>query len=717
MKRYILDFETACDLPLKEVGAAAYVQSVNFEVLCLVWRLEGARNFGAWAPLLPEHSSLDELRALALDPDVTFVSHAAFEQLVWMFYMVPVLGMPPLPPERWQDTQATAAWYSRPLSLEPLMSQLSIGMRKDMEGSALTIGLSKPMTKAEWMRSHDPSVMTAADHGRLFVPGTLDRRPSTLRRVVEYCKRDVACEEEALKVLGDLSRHERPVWLLDQEINQRGIRLDLDFIRAAQSVVQQTSGVLQQEFADLTGGLKAGQVEKVIAWCGTQGLDLANLQKGTIAALIGESEDDAGYDGGYESLAEDELPEVADPGGLRSGALPGNVLRVLQVRQMLGSASVKKLERMLACVCSDGRARYLVQYHAAHPGRWGGRLLQPQNFPRGGLVDSLGHEVPVDDVVAAIMSRDPEWCRGFYKRGLVPGEVIPIEPIEVIAFSLRYALIPDPGKAFEVGDYAGIEMRVDLAVAGQHDKCELLASGKDVYIDMADQIYGLQPGTVTKADVEKRTIGKNTVLGCGFQMGGPRFNERYCPHMPLSFAESVVKTYREDWAPRVPELWKALKDACFDCVKHGKTVTVYGCTFRRQGEYMALDLPSGWQTIWFPHPHMHTKAGWSYPSPHYWAMKNGRMIRVGIFGGYLCENICQALARGLLVEAMGRLNYREQRPIVLTVHDEIVSEVDEGRADLALFKRVMEERPAWAERIGIPIEVETPKTPLTRYKK
>jgi DNA polymerase len=665
MPRIILDFETASPVDLKLCGAAVYAEHPLTEILCLVWRREGSNAFGVWAPLVEEYADLYSLDLLAGNPGTIFVSHASFEQFIWRAILVP-LGLPELPPERWEDTQATAGWRSLPLQLEKLCKVLDLDVQKDMAGRRLTLGLSKPDKKT----------------------GMLDRSRPSLERVIEYCKADVAGEEATLHHIGDLSPAERKVWLLDQEINQRGVRLDMEFVRLAQLVVDRATIPLTEEFRDLTGGINPGQRGKIIEWCAGQGTELENLQKPYLAELLGTREEDDAY----ESLAGDgDDGPVSAPGV----SLPMHVRRVLAIRQMLGSTSIKKLVRMRACVCADGRARGLLQYHAAHSGRWGGRLLQPQNFPRGTGLDP-------EIAVASILQGDPALVESSCGAAA----------IEVVGHSLRHALIPAEGYVFEVGDFAGIEMRVVLALAGQHDRCALLASGVDVYIDMANAIYNRTD--ITKANIAERTIGKNTVLGCGFQMGAPKFHGRYCKDQPFEFAEKVVDAYRETWAPKVPALWNAFKVAVTECVRYGKTVEVYGCTFRRSGDFMAIDLPSGWQTLWYYRPQMHVRDEYG-PSPCYWAMKAGQWTRIYLYGGIICENIVQALARGILVEAMGRLNYREKRPVVLSVHDEAICEVPEGMADKAFFKAIMEETPAWVTKMGVPIEVEAWIGP--RYRK
>jgi DNA polymerase len=658
--RYIIDTETGNPIKnlLKEAGAAVYLDHPLTDIICLVWKQEGEGHpHDVWSPWLPETAEgLARLRELAEDQTAIFVSHAMFEQYMWRFILEP-MGLPPMPPHRWEDTQAAAAWRSCPLALEKLCKALHLPIEKDMEGSRFTIALSRPNKKT----------------------GMLDRSQASIERAIAYCKTDVDGEEATLGYLGDLSPAERKVWLLDQDINHRGVKLDLDFVHAAQQVVDRATVPLLEELHELTGGINPAQTDKLKQWCAGQGVELENLQKGYLAELLGTEEND---DGEYESLADLDGGAVAVP----AANLPTDVRRVLEIRGMLGSASIKKLGRMLRCVGADGRARGLLQYHAAHPGRWSGRLLQPQNFPRGVGFDA-------DKAVAAILTGDP---------GIVE-HTIGLPAIEAIGHSLRHALVPAEGHVFEVGDYAGIEMCVDLALAGQYDKCDLLATGADVYLDMANQIYNRND--LTKADIPERTIGKNTVLGCGFQMGAAKFHERYCSQQPFWFAEQVVETYRTQWAPKVVELWAALKEAVGVCVRWGRTIEVYGCRFRMAGDFMAIDLPSGWQTLWFYGPHMREREDWG-ECPAYWAMKNGRWTRVSLYGGLLCENIVQALARGILCEAMGRLNYREKQPIVLSVHDEAIAEVPEDRADIARFQSVMEERSPWIERLKIPIAVE-----------
>jgi DNA polymerase bacteriophage-type len=515
-----------------------------------------------------------------------------------------------------------------------------------------------------------------------------ERTPEVMQRISDYCAKDVEIEtrlRHKLGLLSEQSPHERGVWTLDQKINQRGVRIDLDFVRQAQAVVDRATVPLLAEFRDLTGGVNPTQRDKVMAWCAGQGVQLDSLRKEYLTELLGAEEEDTDVTAGYESLSGDDEQD-GDGVPKAAGSLPPGLRRVLGIRQMLGSASIKKLARMRACVGPDGRARGLLQYHAAGTGRWGGRLFQPQNFPRGALKCSP------DDAVDAIMSGDPEYVE----------MMLGLPAIEAVSSSLRHALIPDPGKVFCVGDFAGIEMRVVLALAGQHDKCDLLATGKDVYLDMANDIYNRRD--LTKADIAERTIGKNTVLGCGFGMGPSKFHDRYCPKQPVEFAEQVVMSYRKQWAPKVPPLWYGLEAAALRGVTLGYG-EAYGVAYRKVDGWLVAELPSGWQRIWYPEPRPFHDVAFDKNAWFYSAYKGGKLSHAKAYGGLLTENTVQGLARGLLVASMMRLE-RNNYPIVLTVHDEAVCEVDEAKADVHEFEQLMAEPTQWAREIGIPIAVE-----------
>lgn len=292
--------------------------------------------------------------------------------------------------------------------------------------------------------------------------------------------------------------------------------------------------------------------------------------------------------------------------------------------------------------------------------------------------------------------------------------------IESVVTGLRHALIADKSRVFISGDFAQIEARIVLALAGQHDKVKLFQTGTP-YIDMATQIYGRPISK--KNDVTEYTIGKNTVLGCGFQMGDKRFHERYCPQQPMEFATRVIRVYRNDWAPMVPSLWYALEGAANDTVWTKQPHEAYGVRYALEDGWLTARLPSGRKLYyWNPQPVRRTmpwkdrltgeavvKAGFTYQ-----AVKQGRWKTVQAFGGLLTENVVQGLARDLLVIAMFKLE-ANGFPLVLTVHDEAVGEPLLVNADELAFRQIMEDTPEWAKAIGIPVAAET--WAAERYRK
>lgn len=650
------DFETRSMCDLKKAGAYRYAEDPTTEVLCLSIA-EGDGAITTWFP----GDSVEHLRELAGDPNVLWVAHnAQFEKQIWRQIMVPMFGLPDIPNGRWHCTQARAANLALPQQLEKLVKVplLEIDGEKDMAGSRLTVGLSRAPKKGK----------TAG-----YLP---EITPFTLLRVGQYCEADVREQRAVHKRLGWLRPDERQVYLYDQRINERGVRLDMPLVRSMQQVVDKASGPLMEEFRTITGGLNMTQVAKVGDWMAMQGVILPDMKKETLAAVLGET---------------DEGEEVDDDDRLDL-ALPPHVHRALHIRQLIGSASIKKLGAMQACVCSDGRARGLLAYHGAGTGRWAGRLLQPQNFPRGSVKGNI------DALVAALMTGDPEWIE----------MTIGKPPVETVLSCLRHTIIASPGRILAAGDYAGIEARITLALAGQLDKVALMAAGADVYCDMASDIYG-RP--ITKADVEERQIGKNSVLGLGFGMGWRKFRLKYCPEQPEEFAQKVVKTYRETWAPKVCDLWYALEAAACKAVWEGGAHEAYGITYCLRDCFLVATYHDGSECYYYnpqrtrrpvPWDENDIRPGWSYQ-----AMKLGRLKTIDAFGGLLAENAAQHLARQLMANAIKTCE-KEDFPVILSVHDEGVTEPrkDRDSRPKTLLEQLMEDVPAWAREIKVPVKAE-----------
>lgn len=658
MRKLVLDFETASACNLKEAGAWRYSEDITTDVISLSWCIDN-NPIRTW---FPGGETPDiHITAFARQVDVIFVAHnTGFEKAIWRNIMVANYGWPDVPNERWEDTAATCAMKAIPINLDKATLALRLQAHKDKEGSRITKSLSKPNKK-----------------------GAYNRDPAILQRVYEYNRQDVRATKELLDRIGSLPPEERRVWLLDQTINERGVGLDMAFVEAAEKIVDQASIPLLKEFTEITGGLKPSQTAKFKAWINSCGVVIESLNKEVVAALLGEEDEDD------EFGTDDSRLDVPD--------LPPLVRRALVIRSLVGSASVKKLKRMHTCVGSDGRARGLLQYHGASPGRWAGRLLQPQNFPRGSIKDSAGEKLRPEIVVPAIMSADASYIAATIG-----------EPIEVVVSALRHAIIAAPHHILLSGDFAQIEARIVLALAGQSDKVALLASGKSPYCDMGQKIY---KRPIDKyIDTVEYQISKNAVLGLGFQMGWKKFKSRYAKEESEEFCQTIVETYRKEWAPKVPKVWYALEEAATKAVHTGKPHNAYGVEYKLEDGWLTARLPSD-RKLWYFNPHQSRKAmpwdetdvrmAWTYQQT-----KTGQLKTIDAFGGLVTENVIQALARDLMVHAMFNLEANGY-PIILTVHDEIICEVLMEYANEKDFREIMEVRPQWAIDLQIPVAVET----------
>lgn len=650
----VIDFESCSSADLKVCGAWRYAEDWSTETLCLSYETEkGTR--GTWHPGQP----IPEAIAYALAHGYIFVAHnMEFERAIWHHQMVAIHGWPPLPTDQSADTMALCALRSVPLSLERALVALGLPQQKDMEGNKLTLSLSKTDRKTG-----------------MYPVRTL----AMMQRIYQYCESDIAGQVALHRRLGWLPDYERPVWELNQKINERGLRLDMEYVRSAQVIVDKATGPLAEEFRRLTG-VNFGQRDKIIAWAKAQGVALPNMTKETLAELLGDDEDD------------DYEPTEWEVG------LPPNVDRALRIRQLIGSSSIKKLKRMDQCVNSDGRARGLLQYHGTSPGRQTGRLFQPHNFPRGTI--KVGDYAPdPEQIVAAIKTRDPAYVEMLYGPA-----------VETVVSTLRHAIIPGPGHLLVAGDYAGIQARVVLALAGQHDKTALMAAGLDVYCDMASQIY--KRPIDKKKDPAERQIGKNSVLGLGFQMGWRKFRLKYAKELTPEFCEEVVRVYRKEWAPKVPDVWYALDKASLKALVDGVPQETYGIVYRQEDRWLTAQLPGG-NKLWYRDPKVIRKEmPWSTEEEPdirlawtFQATKQKHTVTVDAFGGLLTENVVMGIERQIVVDAMMRCE-ANGFPVILDVHDEIVTEPLTADADPKVLEEIMNDVKPWVKALQVPIAVD-----------
>ena len=486
-------------------------------------------------------------------------------------------------------------------------------------------------------------------------------------KLYQYCIEDVLAERSLDEMLPDLIPAEKTIRHLDQLVNQRGIRIDTEAVGKALRFIDEYSTRLNNVVFSESGFVLDGVTRRqaVLDWCKSQGVDVTSYTKADVAKTL----------------------EVLD--------LPENVRTVLETKLQLGKTSVAKYQALQNATTEDGRLRDTLIYHGASTGRWTGKLFQLQNLPKGN----------VSDTGSAIELLKKETLETF--------EIFYPDVMGTLSSCIRGMIISAPDTELFVGDYSAIEARVVMWLAGEEYGLKQWAEGKDLYVEMAKRVYGIEK--VTK---QQRALGKAIILGCGFGMGKVKF-EATCKSwgIPVTpeLAERAVNTYRETYG-KVKSLWYAQEGAAIGVLKAKASYREGSVLWFMENNNLKCKLPSG-RSLTYPEASLDyedTSWGDRKLTIHYMAVdsKTNRWVKEKTYGGKLVENITQAVARDILAEAMLRLE-REEYPVIFSVHDEIVCEVPENKKSLADYNEILCESPKWAA--GLPIKAECWSG--TRYKK
>lgn len=665
------DFETRSPLELPDVGVARYAEHPDTDVWCLAYSpTDDPNDIRLWT----RNDALPPLDLFeALDAGAYFRAwNAAFEETIWREIMVKRYGWPALAPNRFVCAMAMAAAAALPLSLDKAAIALRLTEQKDMVGYKHMLMMSRPRKfKKKEVRPAGPG------------PFWCDHDPANLPRLGSYCKQDVRTEMAAWRATPpSMDSRERAIWLLDQRINRRGITLDLPLIRSAQRLINIVKPQLDARVAELTGGLAVTQVEKIKDWLSTQGVETASLDK--------------------ESLGEMLTLDISD-----------DVRTVLIARQEGAKSSTSKYATMLGAACADGRVRGTMQYYGATTGRWAGRGIQPHNMP-----------LPTRKITTAILDDIREgnlaWIEGLH------GPVLPL-----LADALRTCFIAAPGKRLAVADYKTIEARVVAWLACEDDLLEKFRQDAPLYEEFAARIHDvlLEELLQYKRDHGShhpwRQDGKVGILGCGFGMGPDRMHEQY--GIPMDLCVKIVKLYRSTYT-NIVALWTNMNQTANDSVLLGGRIdvpdTAGRLAFESKGGYLLLHLPSG-RALWYHAPIVRTytvrrtkevidlitgetkvvDASFEATGVELSALhpKTKQWHRTMMYGGIWVENATQAVARDIIADGMLRAENTGEVPMILSVHDEAVAEVEPTyplRDYLALLTTV----PPWAA--GCPIDAE-----------
>lgn len=658
-KRTILsvDIETFSSVDLAEAGVYRYTEDPAFDVLLVGYAFgdEDVHVIDLMTDGYPGPTDLDrEFWQALTDPAVEkHAYNANFERTCLAKYT----GQE-MPPEQWVDTMVRALTLGLPGSLAAVGEALDLPKDelKDKQGKALIQYFCKPCRPT---RTNGERTRNLPEHD-----------PEKWRLFKEYNAQDVVAERAIAKELDAIEKQYEPehkLWCLDQEMNDRGIRLDVEMIEKIVEYDNRRSDELLKEAQELTGLENPNSVAQLKDWLNAQGVPFTSVTKETVAAA------------------------------LTLQYIPENVRRALEIRQALGKASVKKYAAMLNAVCEDGRLRGILQFYGANrSGRWAGRLVQVHNLAKNSLPDlDLARELAASGDFDTMQTL-------FGETSFVFSELV------------RTAFIASEGCRFVVSDFSAIEARVLAWLAGESWVLDAFQQGKDIYCETASMMYKV-PVIKHGENGHLRAKGKVAVLACGYQggIGAMKAMDRG-GSIPEEELQAVVDAWRSA-NPRIVKLWRDYEEAAKTAIREWRTVKrPRGIAFSYHDGCLFVKLPSGRKICYVD--------AWIKLNPH-----TGResIVYMGVnqetkrwgeaetYGGKLVENVTQAVARDCLADAMLRVTAAGYK-IVMHVHDEMI--VDVPNEDTEAAKRItqiMSEAPDWAP--GLPLRGETYETPF--YKK
>ena len=622
-----IDIETYSSAPLPKCGVYRYTDAPDFEVLLFSYAYDDEPVVTidlACGEKLPE----DVIAALN-DPTVIKAAYnAQFERICLSRHLGHWLD-----PHQWRCTAVMAAYLTLPSRLADVAVALKLSQQKMEEGKDLIRYFSVPCkpTKTNGGRTRN----MPAD------------APEKWALYKQYNAQDVETERAVRKALEawPLPDHEWKLYALDQQINDRGVRVDKKLVKNAIAVDEVFTEAAYQQAKELTGLENPGSVNQLKAWLADQDMPMESLAKKIVQEKASQTD--------------------------------GIVAELLNLRLELSKTSVKKYEAMARTVCRDGRIHGLLQFGgASRTFRWAGRLVQIQNLPQNHLPDlDLAREI--------VKAGDEEMLDSLF--GSVPGTLSEL---------IRTAFIPKEGCRFIVADFSAIEARVLAWLAGEEWVLDEFRGKGKIYEATASRMFHIPQETIVKGhpNYEYRQKGKQATLSCGYG-GGVGALKAMGAKMPEEEMQPLVDAWRAA-NPNIVAFWNAMDRAARKVIRSKTSARVGKVTLYWQDDKMLMRLPSG-RNLCYQSPHFTMNRFGSDAIGYYAPNAAGQMVEQETFGGKLAENATQAIARDILSHAMLNLDAAGY-PIVFHVHDEAVMEMPIGEGSMEDACAVMGQPPDWA---------------------
>ena len=640
MKELFIDIETYSGTDLGKSGVYRYSEAPDFEVLLFGYCADDGEvrviDLASGEALPPE-----VLEALTDETVVKWAHNAQFERVCLSRWLerqginLKVLNGNSnfLNPVSWRCTMVWSAYLGLPLSLEGAALVTGAEKKKLTEGKELIRYFSSPCkpTKANGGRTRN-------------LPA---HAPDKWEKYKEYNARDVETEIAIMKRLSKfpVPENEWKYYILDQEINDRGICLDMDLIREAIRCDRRSRAALTEAMREITDLDNPNSVAQMKAWLAENGLETETLGKSAVKELLKTA--------------------------------PENLREVLALRQDLAKSSVKKYTAMENAVCSDGRTRGLLQFYGANrTGRFAGRLIQVQNLPQNHLPDLV-------QARQLVKSGDFDTLEALYDS--VPS---------VLSELIRTAFVPKPGFKFIVADFSAIEARVIAWLAGEQWRNEVFATHGKIYEASASQMFRVPIEEITKGS-PLRQKGKIAELALGY--GGSVGALKAMGALDMGLTEDELQPLVTAWRaanPNITRLWWDVDRAAKTAMREKTTERTHNILFEYRSGFLFITLPSG-RRLAYVKPRIEANRFGSDSVTYEGVGASKKWERIESYGPKFVENIVQAISRDILCYAMQRLSSMGLS-IVMHVHDEVVIEAscDVSPEDVC---RIMSETPPWAE--------------------